>query len=501
MNAKNIARQSDRQTTRLATRHSAKRSDMAAEEVSVVGAILERVMGKVNEQNERFREAERAATNECFSFLAEKLEAIQITQAKSLEAQRMIIKTPLPKYNGKAGEFDDWKEGVLNCIKNNDWTDEKRTLEMLPSCLSGQARVVFKALSDTQKSSLDAVFAALKEALDPASKSYNREMFLRARRTHGESMHSFVSRCNQYIKRAEDIDSVDESPWANPFIVEKIFANLNNTDRKILKISAGKTEDVKILCSKADELLLMSEDVVGSLDWERTNKRWRGQRPKYGGEVCYDMSQTPPCQDQHQRFDQRQHHQPNNYPYETQEVRPGGEECQMEHHELVSWNDQQTSHMSRPGGEACYDMGQTPPCQNQHQCFDQHQYHQPNDYPYETQEFRPGGEECQTEHPEWISWNNQQTSHMSGPGGENFHGDCYAIDDAEEEDDQLEEEEDKKMEVLKISGEGEGIGIDSPQLHATTATFTDHGELGETCTHEQTAKNPIEKGGNSVSKV
>ncbi len=156
---------------------------MTAEEGSVGGAILEQVMGKLNEQNERFREAERTANNRCLSFLAEKLEAIQITQAKSLEAQKMIMKIPLPKYNGKAGEFDDWKEGVLNCIKHNDWTDERRTLEILPSCLSGQARVVFKSLSDTQKSSLDALFAALKEALDPCSKSYNREMFLRARRT------------------------------------------------------------------------------------------------------------------------------------------------------------------------------------------------------------------------------------------------------------------------------------------------------------------------------
>ena len=429
-----ITRSTKRQTTRIRKGRSS--ATMAHEQKEAEKLIVENIMGKLNEQNERFREAERAAANECLSFLAEKLEAIQIIQAKSLDAQRMIIKTPLPKYNGKAGEFDDWKEGVLNCIKNNDWTDERRTLEMLPSCLSGQARVVFKSLSDTQKSSLDALFAALKEALDPCSKSYNREMFLRARRTHGESMHSFVSRCNQYIKRAEDIDSVDESPWANPFIVEKIFANLNNTDRKILKISAGKTEDVKILCSKADELLLMSEDVVGSLDWERTNKRWQGQRPKYGGEVCHN-----------------------------------------------------------------YDRGQTPPCQNQHQSFDQHQHHQPNDYPYETQESRPGGEERQTEHHEWVSWNNQQTSHMSGPGGEKFHGDCYAIDDEEEVDDQIEEEEDKKMDVLKTRGEGEGIGIDSPQLHATTVTFANHGELGDTCTHEQTAKNPIEKGGNSVSKA
>ena len=321
---------------------------MSHDEREAEKLTVEDIFVKMNEENHKFRVAQRTATNDCLKLLTEKLEAIQITQAKSLEAQRTSIKTPLPKYNGKAGEFDDWKESVMNCIKSNNWTDERRTLEMLPGCLFGQAQAVFKSLCGPQKSSLDGLFAALKEALDPGSKSHNRELFLRAKRAHGESMHSFVSRCNQYIKRADDIESVDESPWAGPFIVEKIYANLNAIDRKILKISAGMTEDVQILCSKADELLLMSEDVVGSLNWEQTNKKWKGQRPKYGVDEFhnYDRGQTPPCQNHYENFVQHNHHQPN----KTQEFRPGGKGYQMEH-ELESWNNQQTSHMPRPGGE------------------------------------------------------------------------------------------------------------------------------------------------------
>ena len=79
-------------------------------------------------------------------------------------------------------------------------------------------------------------------------------------------MRNFVSRCSLYIVRADDINNINESPWAIPFLVEKIYANLNSWDRKILKSGAGKSEDIQELSEKADELLGMSEDVVGSLN-------------------------------------------------------------------------------------------------------------------------------------------------------------------------------------------------------------------------------------------
>ena len=86
-------------------------------------------------------------------------------------------------------------------------------------------------------------------------------------------MRAFVSRCNVYITRADDIDNVADSTWANPFVVEKIYANLSPLDRKLLKNSMGKSDDVQKLCEKADELLSMSEEVVASFE---TNNGWIG---------------------------------------------------------------------------------------------------------------------------------------------------------------------------------------------------------------------------------
>ena len=72
-----------------------------------------------------------SANEASLKLLTEKLEALQLAQIKNIESQKATVKTPLPKYSGKAGEFDDWKQGVLMCIKMNDWTDEKRIIDML----------------------------------------------------------------------------------------------------------------------------------------------------------------------------------------------------------------------------------------------------------------------------------------------------------------------------------------------------------------------------------
>ena len=252
------------------------------EEFNAMSNMLGKVLLKMNEDNAKAREMDKMAREmdkrvnaESLKLLADKLEALQLTQLKSLEAQKAIVRTPLPKYAGKAGEFDDWKQGVLTCIKTNDWTDEKRVLEVLPSALSGQAHRVYTSFTNEQKSSLEALFAALKQSLEPEGKSHNRELFVKAKRNPGESMRAFISRCNVYITRADEIDNVADSAWANPFVVEKIYANLSHLDRKFLKNSMGKSEDVQKLCEKADELLSMSEDVVGSCSQNENGKAWQ----------------------------------------------------------------------------------------------------------------------------------------------------------------------------------------------------------------------------------
>ena len=169
------------------------------------GTTLDQLVNKSNLDNEKFRQADKKAHSENLKILSDKLEALHLTQLKWL---------------------------------------------------------------DSQKTSLDILFTALKESLDPACRYLNREKFIRAKRNPGESMRSFISRCSMYIMRADEINDVAESPWANSLILEKIYANLSPWDRKILKKAAGMSEDVQLLCEKADELLALSEEVVGSLNQE-----------------------------------------------------------------------------------------------------------------------------------------------------------------------------------------------------------------------------------------
>ena len=207
------------------------------------GLSLGETLVRINNINNEMRMIDRKNTGDSLKLLSDKLEALQLAHIKSIESQKLSIKTPLPKYSGKAGEFDDWKQNMLLCIKNNDWKDENRILEMLPGALIGQAGRAYASLTSTQKSSLDNVFVALKQSLEPTCKAYNRDLFIKARRAPGESMRAFISRCNQYVMRADEIDDITKSTWATPFLVEKIYTNLSPLDKKILKNGAGDSED------------------------------------------------------------------------------------------------------------------------------------------------------------------------------------------------------------------------------------------------------------------
>ena len=249
------------------------------DEMGALATALGKLIVQVQEESRKDREKDREDSNKQLMLLTDKLENIQLAQIKNNESQKLSIKTPLPKYGGKPGEFHDWKLAVLNCIKLNYWRDEKRILEMLPSALTGQAARVYVSLSTTQKLTLDSAFQALKDSLEPEGKAMNRELFIKAKRNPGESMRSFVSRLGQYVSRADEIDDIAESQWANPFIIEKIYTNLGPHDRKILKCTSGKEEDIQLLCTKADELIMISEDIVGAIGQEPQNRGWQSQPP------------------------------------------------------------------------------------------------------------------------------------------------------------------------------------------------------------------------------
>ena len=217
--------------------------------------------------------------------LAERFEALQLAQIKSQESQRTSIEVPIPKFNGgKPSEFDEWKDAVRNCIKCNGWTDEKRIIEMLPVSLSGQAYRAYSLLTLAQKGSLEAIFAALKSQLDPKSKSYNRKLVLEVKSSPNEALHSFVSCGTQCRVRSDECAVVDEGTWANKVLPRKIYTNLNITDTKIKRSSAGEVEYTQILCGKADELLNLSEELVSSAtcqgDGSRPERACQNEPPK-----------------------------------------------------------------------------------------------------------------------------------------------------------------------------------------------------------------------------
>ena len=322
--------------TKMSTEDKQKKG---GDDMGTLATALGKIMIQMQEEGRKDREREREESNKNLLLLTSKLESLQHAQTSNLEAQRLSIKTPLPKYAGKQGEFHDWKLAVLNCIKLNDWREERRILEMLPSCFSGQAARVYSSFTSSQKNSLDTVFQALKESLEPEGKALNREMFIKAKRKPGESMRAFISRCSQYIVRSDEVDDIADSPWAAPFLIEKVYANLKHSDMKILRCTIGKTEDIQLLCTKADELISLSEEVVGALGQEGQARGCQSQPPSgYGTSPA--TSWTPyaregrkvnkwqNCQTTHGQTWQSPTWQPrwNNISQaNTQRFRPGGE--------------------------------------------------------------------------------------------------------------------------------------------------------------------------------
>ena len=147
-----------------------------------------RIRKEEREENEAKMLLYAKSHDENIKTLTEKLEALHTTQISSFEAQRQAIRTPLPKYGGNPGEFEDWRTNLMVCIKNNGWTNDARVLELLPGALVGEAYRTFQSLTGPDRSSLGSALSALKNSLDPNSKSHNRELFIKAKRNPGESM-------------------------------------------------------------------------------------------------------------------------------------------------------------------------------------------------------------------------------------------------------------------------------------------------------------------------
>ena len=93
-------------------------------------------------------------------------------------------------------------------------------------------------------------------------------------------MRAFVSRCSEYIRRADEIEDISDSPWAIPFMMEKIYANVNPIDRKILRSGETPHDDVQTLCEKADKILGIDGDVIGAVEDRIGTRKFKSQPPR-----------------------------------------------------------------------------------------------------------------------------------------------------------------------------------------------------------------------------
>ena len=235
--------------------------------------MMENMMMTMDENNRKDMAERRKHQKEATSMVAKFYEA----QEKLVKAQRMCNNAAFPKYEGRAEEFDDWEHDLRLCIQFYGWKNEKRELDILPSCLKGTAELIFRSLPAEDKMSLNSVLAALKKALDPRGAERNRRLFMQAKRNPGETMCAFVNRCNEYLVRSRDDDAKSDTSWANSLIVRKIYAGLNVDDKKMLKGLLGKSEDVPMLCRKADELIRISNEAIRSCQYEWNEDHWLEQ--------------------------------------------------------------------------------------------------------------------------------------------------------------------------------------------------------------------------------
>ena len=289
--------------------------------------VLVDTLVQIEQNNQKSRQEEREKYKRWLIDLMNSTNAMMAMKAKLADDSWHSTITPLPSYDGDNLEFHDWQQEVVKCINSNGWKNEKRVLDMLPMALMGKANLVYRALTEEQKISLDSIFSCLKKALDPRAEIRNRELFFNSVRENGESMTAFVSRCHTYIIRSAGVTDVTEVPWMKPFMVDKIYANLGKMDRKILKLAMGEEDEINLLAIKADELLHMNS----SRDALRPQELYHAPKRK-------EKSLRSQCS----RQDQNYHAWLNDEFTPPTMTRPGGSTC----NEQSVWDDQEEQYQS-----------------------------------------------------------------------------------------------------------------------------------------------------------
>ena len=169
----------------------------------------------------------------------------------------------LTKYDG-IDDIDDWQDRCEEAILGNGWTYRK-FMDIVPSSLSGRAKRAFNSLREEDKTTKEAFYLAMKKKIDPLAPSRNKDLFVDAKRGNNEPVMTFIDRLRMYIRRSGGNPT---EHWAQEIMKNKVFSCLSATDRKILKATVSRDEDIDIIILKADEMLGAHVDIIGAVNEE-----------------------------------------------------------------------------------------------------------------------------------------------------------------------------------------------------------------------------------------
>lgn len=220
------------------------------------------------EENQKMRLEDVVKNDIQIKALTAQLAKLEAIHEDNMTANKNIIRYPVPNFDGS--NLIEWTNLVLNCKKINGWTEEK-TIDLIPTALTGNAAQLFKSFLPHEKLTLDSMFEAFKSRIQPKCKSLHRNLFMKAKRNPGENIRAFVLRCTGYILQAEDASSIGDIPWAESYLMEKVLQTVSEVDRKIL-CSHGEQKSLEALLQKTDDVVSFDSDFIGSIEQKEEGK-------------------------------------------------------------------------------------------------------------------------------------------------------------------------------------------------------------------------------------
>ena len=171
-----------------------------------------------------------------------------IDQLEKLRSQPV---QKLPFYDGENMSFHDWQNSLKSYREFNGWTFPQ-LINFLPLNLGGRAKLAFENVEEKDKRNEEKFCKAMRGKIDPTFSMRNHDLFLKARKHEGENMICFIDRCKNYVRQA---DHDPEDPLVSLILKRKVFHELQDTEKKILKIGIESSDDINKIAADADSLI------------------------------------------------------------------------------------------------------------------------------------------------------------------------------------------------------------------------------------------------------